>query len=76
MRTRQQIIKYLTSFNDAESDRICDRLQQCNVRVIRANGDIESNTTIHTHLQLIGALTNDPSIKDVEYMFNGKWTKV
>ncbi len=73
---RSQAIKYLTNLNEFDADRICDRLQQCNVRVTRINGDVERDFTIRTRWHLVNALTNDASIKHVEYLFNGKWEKI
>lgn len=74
MIARQQMIYNLAHCSDADADRINNRLQQCNVRVVRDDNSAEQNTTIRTRQQLICTLQNDDSIKCVQYSFNGQWT--
>jgi seryl-tRNA(Sec) selenium transferase len=71
---RQQMISNLSNCSDATADRINDRLQQCNVRICREDGGIESSSSIRTRQQLIYALQNDSTIKSVQYLFNQEWT--
>ena len=72
--TRQQMIYSLTHCSDATADRINNRLQRCNVRIVRSDGSTEPNFTIYTTQQLVSAMQNDPSIKSVRYYFNSEWT--
>jgi hypothetical protein len=71
---RQQMIYGLAHCSDATANRINNRLQQCNVRVVREDGSTEPNFTIRTRQQLVGAMQDDPTIKCVQYNFNQKWT--
>ncbi len=72
--TRQQMIFGLAHCSWATEDRINNRLQQCNVRIVREDGSTEPNFNIRTCWQLIAALQADPTIKCVQYDFNQKWT--
>jgi hypothetical protein len=76
MTARQQMIFNLSNCSDATADRINDRLQQCNVRICREDGGTEENSSIRTRQQLIHALSNDSTIKSVQYLFNQQWTTV
>lgn len=73
MQSRSQIIFGLEHANDADSDRINDRLQQCNVRICRTDGSTEMTTSIRTRLQLANELKNDLAIDRVEYQYNNQW---
>ncbi len=70
---RQRMICGLAHCSWADDDRINNRLQQCNTRIVRKDGSTEPNTNIRTRLQLIAALQDDPTIKCVQYNFNQKW---
>lgn len=71
--TRDQIISSLFNCSELDSDRLNDRLQQCNVRIIRTDGSVERTFDIRTTYRLALSLKSDPTIKDVEYQFNQKW---
>ena len=72
--TNNEMIHGLKYCSAAVADRINNRLQQCNRRIVRTDGSTEPNWTICTREQLIGALQDDPTIKSVQYYFNQKWT--
>jgi len=74
---REEIIKSLTLYGSsdrADYERICDRLQQCNVRLVRVNGAVEScNDRPRGPHRAAELMTADPSIAQFEYDFNGVW---
>ena len=76
MNLRTQTIKSLKFCTDAESNRISNRLQQCNVRAKQANNQTKLINSIRTPQQAAHLLENDLSILAIEYMFNGIWTKL
>lgn len=72
MQSRTQMIYNLEHANDMEIERINDRLQQCNVRIVRTDGSTEISD-IRTRFQLANALRDDETIDHAEYYFNGEW---
>lgn len=71
--TRNQLIQSLKKCSEAESDRICTRLQTCNVRIVKNDGSKTLNYELRTRLQVAALMESNPDIARVEYNFNGKW---
>ena len=74
--TRNKSIKRLSNPSEAYCIRIADRLQGCNVRVVRTNGTSDGNVAIRCRLQALSAMLDDETIVGVEYRFNGRWESV
>lgn len=75
---REEIIKSLTlygSSNDrADYERICDRMEQCNVRLVRVDGTVEAaNGSPRGPHRAADMMLADASIDRFEYDFNGEW---
>jgi hypothetical protein len=73
MITRREIISRLTHCSDAEHDRLCDRFQQCNVRIVRVDGTFELSFEVRGPTTAAAAMENDPTIARFEYNFNNEW---
>lgn len=59
-----------------ERSALCDVLQQCNVRVVYADGDYELSYDIRTPLQVLNATRSDVTIACIQYCFNGNWVSI
>ena len=70
---RNQIMASLENPGEAECSRINDRLQQCNIREVRADGSTVQNTSVRTRLQLLRAMREDETVLRFEYRYNGEW---
>jgi hypothetical protein len=74
--TRTEIIERLSNTSEAYCSRIADRLNSCNVRVVRTNGTRDGNAAIRCRLQALHAMLDDETIAGVEYRFNNRWESV
>lgn len=71
---RNQIIDSLINASAAETSRLAERLQTCNVRIVRNNGTTEMDSDLRTPLQVACLMQEDLSVSRVEYQFNRRWS--
>ena len=74
MVTRDQIVNSLKHCSDAQANRISDRLQSCNVRIVKIDNSTELSSTLRTRHQVAYLMESNSQISRVEYYFNGIWS--
>ncbi len=74
--TRKEIIAALRNTSESYSNRICNRLQNCGVRIVRRDGSTEQSTEMLTRLQALYAMIGDETIERIECLYNQKWELV
>jgi len=71
---RNETIERLSDTSEAYCSRIADRMQDCNVRIVRTDGTSDcGNSAIRCRLQALHAMLGDETIAGIEYRFNGRW---
>lgn len=73
--TRDEIISSLKQLSDTERLNLEERLDACNVRVVRASG-VTPEFGIRGPYGARMAMERDETVERVEYQYNGKWMLV